>query len=84
MCSIINSNATEEPIDIYRVRSIVFYNDGHWSPEYEYRGVITLFKDRIENKYENGKGIFIIAGKVEKIEDKDGRLWMVFECLNEN
>ena len=50
LCSIINSNATEEPIDIYRVRSIVFYNDGHWSPEYEYRGVITLFKDRIEEK----------------------------------
>ena len=82
LCCVINSYATE-PIAIYRVKSVAYYYDNNWSGEGEYKGVITLFKDKIVNKSETGKAIFHILGDIESKKNPFGNESLIFRCFNE-
>ena len=82
LCCIFSSYA-QEPIAIYRVKSIAFNYDVNWSHG-EHKGLILLYKDKIVNKTQNGEGEFIIAGNVESFTSSDGIEWQTFECLNDS
>ena len=68
---------------IYKVKSIALNYDGKWSHG-EHKGFILLYKDKIVNKTENGKGEFVIVGDVENYTSSDGIEWLAFECLNDS
>ena len=79
---IINSYA-QEPIAIFKVKAIAVNYDDRWSHG-EHNGIILLYKDKIVNKTEKGKGEFIIMGDVESFTSSDGIEWMTFERLNDS
>ena len=82
LCCIFNSYATEPVVFRHRTKSVAFYYDNKWSPEGDYKAVVTAYKNRIVLKSNNGEGVFQI-GKVDMKTSQSGINSLFFECYNE-